>query len=81
MKLIKEHEINVPKGGWKKQTWYFVEMSMSSGNPVFEGLFFTGFVNNGQPAGYHTLFPKNTPEEKISYSQLHYLKVIREIEI
>lgn len=81
MELIKDRQINVPEGGWKERTWYVVEMSMNRSNPVFKGLLYTGFLSDGKPCGYHTLFSINTPDEKTRYSELHYLKVIREIEV
>ena len=62
---------------FKEQTNYVVEVSMNSGNPIFQDIFYTGFLNgiNDTPGGYNQLF---TSRQEIK--DVYYMKVIREID-
>lgn len=76
--------IFMPAEGWKPQTWYLVEKSMSSGNPVHSGLFFSGFLDkDGKPSGYNGCICTNTaPSESGDSSEImehHYLKPLVEL--
>lgn len=81
LKLIPKNEAGIqePKGGWKANTWYLVEMSMNANNPVFFGMFFSGFLNKGKPAGYHGAFPIYTPDHAINLREIYYLKVVKKV--
>ena len=79
MRMIEDKQINIPESGWKEHTWYRVNISMNANNPVFEGLLYTGFVNDGKPEGYSLLMSGTTPDETILYRELHYLEVVQEL--
>lgn len=48
-----ERKIYAPEGGWKPQAFYVVEVSFNESNPIHLDIFYTGFLNNGNPAGYN----------------------------
>ncbi len=77
-KLVKEKQIIPPNGGFKENAYYLVWVSFSSGNPVHKCIFFTGFLDEGYPAGYNALF-NPTYEYNSQISEVHYMKAIREI--
>ena len=62
---------------FKQSTYYVVEISMNSGNPIFQDIFFTGFLNGpkGTPGGYNK-FMKSTAE----FKDIFYMKIINEID-
>lgn len=81
--LLKKGQLDIspPKGGWKAKTWYLVEASVSTGNPVHECILFTGFLNDkGNPCGYSGIHQSNCfPSGDTSISNYKYIKVIREL--
>ena len=70
---------DTPDGGWKPQTYYAVQLSCFSSNPVFDCLFYTGFLDkDGRPTngrfianGYHA--------DDVNFRKLNYLRVINEV--
>jgi hypothetical protein len=64
-----------PIGGWKAQTWYIVEAAFRTTNPVHDYIFFSGFLNNDEPAGYNHFDTEDNPE----FHEAHYLKVKKAI--
>lgn len=73
-----KHTIIPPADGWEDSTYYVVEASMSRLNPIHKYIFFSGFCTDGQPSGYNEIFGCS---EKTTISDVHYLKVIRKIDM
>lgn len=70
--------IQTPKGGWKEQTWYLVEVSYSKRNPVHKALVFTGFLDDkGRPAGYSGIFQASAPAEATAFNKAYYMKAAK----
>jgi hypothetical protein len=65
-----------PKSGWKKWSWYLVEVSYNRDNPVFHDLFYTGFLEKGKPLGYNH-FAGDTEGEVTTLNDIYYLKAVR----
>ena len=64
---------------WKSETWYLVDVSYRKTNPIHRALFFTGFLNiDGKPGGYNMII-SHSYQNHFGYSDIYYLKVIREI--
>lgn len=64
-----------PVGGWKPSTNYVVEVCMNVNNPIFQDIFYTGFLTeSGYPNGYNILFDANTEIKNVKY-----MRAIREI--
>lgn len=78
MKFAKEKQIIPPKSGWKDDTYYIVDVSFSKNNPVHRLIFFSGFLNKGIPCGYNQF---GFTEDFKNYSDVYYMRVIREIDI
>ena len=62
---------------FEEHSYYVVEASMSNGNPIFQDIFYTGFLTgkNNTPGGYNGLL-KSTTE----FHNLYYMKIIRKID-
>jgi len=75
---IKKGTVIPPKGGWVKSTYYIVWASFSEGNPIHKYIFYSGFLNNGEPAGYNGFLSTNI-SDKLDYSSAYHLEVIGEI--
>jgi hypothetical protein len=68
----KDEELLMPIDGWVENAYYIVEVSMERANPIFTALLFTGFLHEGNPAGYsHVLGPSH---DKIPLHDVHYMK-------
>ena len=70
-----------PKGGWKADSWYIVEVCFDSGNPIHTSMFYTGRIDEkGMPshgnAIYHTA-PGSTYEEAQGFHQAYYIKALK----
>ena len=75
--MSKKQIIYPPKEGWMEQAWYLVEMSMGPNNPVHRNLFYTGFLNDGKPAGYNHFAGNTIIGEEYSISDVYYMKAVR----
>jgi hypothetical protein len=77
MAQFNEQFIFPPKGGFEPQTYYVVEIAMNMNNPIFQDIFYTGFLNGrrGIPGGYNKLFTSEA-----TYDNVKYMKVIRKID-
>jgi len=72
----KEKEIIVPEGGWERKSYYLVEVSYRSTNPIHRAIFYTGFLNgpNGEPCNYAEFW--GGYDSPVPYSRAYYLKPI-----
>ena len=54
----KEWSASAPRGGWKEETYYVVEVSFRNTNPKHRAILYTGFLNesNGMPENYSCIF-------------------------
>jgi hypothetical protein len=75
---MKQQHIYPPLGGWKEQTLYLVEVSFRPNNPVHQSTFYTGFLNDGKPAGYNEIHSPGM-RDVYSISDVYYMRVIREL--
>ena len=69
-----------PEGGWKERTLYAVEVSFNTGNPIHNAVFFSGFLRDGNPANYNQVWNPSY-DEPYTIRRLHYLKVLRELDV
>lgn len=72
-----------PKEGWKESSYYVVEVSKGNGNPVFQAILYTGFLNRPKntPGGYSGVFnPTMEPTFQEDINTFYYIKAIREID-
>jgi len=69
----KERTIIPPADGWKPQTYYIVEASFSTTNPMHDYVFFSGFLNGKEetPGGYNHF---DITEDYMEIHKAHYLK-------
>ena len=83
-----------PKEGWKVHSYYVVEVSTSPGNPIFEAILYTGFLDNTKsyprefldntksyPRGYSGIFNPSMKPEFVSMKTFEYIKAIRKIDM
>ena len=61
---------------FKERTYYVVEIAMNGRNPIFQDIFFTGFLNglNETPGGYNKFM-----QASCEFKDIYYMKVISEI--
>jgi hypothetical protein len=81
MRLIKKDEAGrqTPKGGWASHSWYLVEVSYRTTNPVHEAILYTGFLDDkGQPQGYSFVMAANGGDKNQIF-ELFYLKPIKKL--
>lgn len=79
------HDIKAPKGlreappkGWEEETWYLVNVAYSSCNVIHRAFFFTGFLTDGEPAGYNQIVNPGYDENK-QFREAFYLKPVMRI--
>ena len=73
---MKKQIIETLAGGWEPSTYYVVEVCMNSGNPIFQDIFYSGFLtDNGYPNGYNRLF-----DSEREIKDVLYLRAIRKID-
>lgn len=56
-----------PENGWKAQTYYRVQVSLYRGNCTHESIFYSGFLEKGEPSAY-SCFLNPTYDEVIKYN-------------
>ena len=63
---------------FEEHSSYVVEVSMFGGNPIYQDIFYTGFLNgNGKtPGGYNRLMSSDS-----EYTDIYYMKIIRKVDI
>lgn len=71
--------IHPPKGGWKDNTFYIVEVAYEPLNMIHKAMFYTGFCDeDGVPAGYNWLM-NGGYEDLCSIQEAYYLKAVAEL--
>lgn len=66
-----------PPNGWEPQTYYVVECACCRRNPVWMGIFYSGFLDdNGHPCGYNEVI---NCESRPSIEELYFLKVVQRV--
>lgn len=76
----RERTIIAPEGGWEPRTYYVAEVASRPTNPIHRAIFYSGFLNNGEPAGYNAIYNATYELEDIKPIQrAHYLKVVCKI--
>lgn len=74
-----ERTIVPPVDGWEDKTYYVVAVSMSRTNLVHKSIFYSGFLSDkNNPANYNAVWGD---ESNIPINKVHYLKVIRKIDM
>lgn len=73
---IKQQFIIMNGFEFKEQTYYVVEVSMNGGNPIFQDIFYTGFLNgtDGTPGGYN-----NFMTDDKEFKDVYYFRIVSEI--
>ncbi len=77
--LAAERKIDKPVFGWSAHCYYLVDVAFSASNPIHRAILYTGFLDNGEPAGYANFW--GSYEFPIPYSQkkIYYLAVVRQL--
>lgn len=78
LQFIGKAQIIPPSDGWEPQTYYVVDVSFNSANPVHRSIFFSGFLDFGEQAGYAQVF-NGSYEGPERYACVWYMKVISKI--
>lgn len=70
--------ILAPEEGWKPNSWYIVEISFGTVNPVHRSMFYSGFLNgeNKTPGAYNMLTNPSYEGGIFVIEDVHYLKPI-----
>jgi len=74
----KDRTVLPPDDGWQGQAYYIVDVAYNVHNPVHRTIFYSGFLQNGEPAGYSKLWESNKPD---IISNLHYLRAVKKIDM
>ena len=74
---ITERTIIPPKEGWKEKSYYVIEIARSISNVIYRAIFYTGFLNNGEPWGYNAVGVFNRDDRFTVIQDLFYCKAIR----
>jgi hypothetical protein len=76
-KMKKECEIIGPRGGWRANAYYMVEVSMNDSNPLFHAIMFTGFLSpTGQPGGYNFIRAPGTEVMELGRDRIRFLRAL-----
>ena len=71
-----------PEGGWEKDTYYVCEVSRDYGNPIFEAILYSGFLNTAlEPGGYSGVFSPLMDQKFRPLNHFKYMKAIRKIDM
>lgn len=70
-----------PDGGWKPRTYYVVDVAYRATNPVHRAVFYSGFLHNGHPSGYNSVWCATYEVGDVySINECYYLKAVSEID-
>jgi hypothetical protein len=67
-----------PTNGWKPQSYYKVKVSLNANNPIHESIFYSGFLHEGEPAGYSQVW-NPTYDNAIPTEGIFHMEVICEL--
>ncbi len=67
-----------PVGGWKERTYYSVMAAFTPNNPFHVYVFYSGFLQDGEPCGYNEFC---CYEDKIEYVDAYVLLPIKELDL
>ncbi len=73
--------IIAPQGGWLQYSYYVVDVSFRSTNPVHRAIFYTGFLRDGEPDGNNSAWNPTWDDCRTPIGALHYLKPIGQIDM
>ena len=77
--LVPKKEIVTPEGGWKEHTYYVVQVSYSSTNPVHTAILGVGFLQeNGYPGSDSEIW-NNSYEGVKAFRSAWYVEVVKVI--
>lgn len=66
-----------PEGGWKRNSYYVVDVAWNSANPVHRAIFCCGLLNDrGEPGNYNQVFRSGYDKEDARFCFVHYMKVV-----
>ena len=72
--------LQAPEGGWKPHTYYTALVSVNSGNPLHEAIFFSGFLNEcTKEPGSYACAMNPTYNGNIPANMLFYVEIIQEL--
>lgn len=77
-KLPPDRYFKAPPGGWMPHALYHVHVSVSKHNPIFPAVLFSGFLQNGKPAGYSCIWIPGS-RDTLSIGQMWYMEVVRDL--
>lgn len=81
MNLPNKKQLIGPEEGWEAHTYYVVESSYSSHNPINRRIFYSGFLSEeGQPRSYDMMFCPWS-DDPPGWNSVYYLKVIEKFAI
>ncbi len=72
----KERTIIHPETGFQERAYYIVEASFSPTNPIHRYIWFSGFLNNGNPSSYNQFF---NYDDHLEIGHCHYFKTVEQI--
>ena len=78
---LRERTIMPPLDGWEAQTYYVVAVAFNSNNIIHKAIFYTGFLHEGNPAGYNNFGVFNRDDSLFDISDAYYLRAIRVIDM
>lgn len=67
-----------PRRGWGEGCYYITEVAFSEHNIVHKAIFYTGFLNEGEPGAYNCIF-NPTYDRNYRINEAYYLKVLHKI--
>jgi len=77
--LVTEKEIVTPEGGWKEHTYYVIQVSYSSNNPVHTAILGVGFLKeDGSPGNYSEIWNNSYGGVK-TFRSAWYIEVVKVI--
>lgn len=70
-----ERTIIPPPSGWVPKTLYVVHVSVHPKNPIWEAVFYSGFLNDGEPGGYNQIWSPHS--SVLTIDRVHFLRALR----
>ena len=72
-----------PEGGWEENTYYVCEVSKDYGNPIFEAIVYSGFLNTStEPSQFAKFLLSHSMDQVLRpLNYFKYMKVIRKVDM